>query len=73
MHARLREHSLQAWEEIRPGKPNPLADQICRDQAFLAFLTEEQLRSLMDVGAYVGDAPQRARALASKIKKSLRH
>jgi adenylosuccinate lyase len=71
MHARLREHSLQAWEDVKAGKPNPLADQICRDPAFLAYLTVDQFRSLMDVSGYVGDAPRRARALASKIKRSL--
>lgn len=71
MHARLRDHSMQAREAIKAGNPNPLPDQICRDPVFRTYLREEHLRNLTEISDYVGDAPQRARALASEIKKTL--
>jgi adenylosuccinate lyase len=67
MHERLREHAMQAWEAVRQGLPNPLPERICQDEVFQAYLPEAQLLSLLDARQYVGDAPQRARALAEKI------
>lgn len=71
MHEVLREHSMAAWEAIRRGEPNPLADALAADERVTAFLSPEQVRALMDVAGYVGDAPQRARALAAEIRRRL--
>lgn len=71
MHEVLREHSMAAWEAVRRGEPNPLADALAADERVTAFLSPEQVRALMDVAGYVGDAPQRARALAAEIRRRL--
>jgi adenylosuccinate lyase len=71
MHEVLRAHSMAAWEAIRRGEPNPLADQLATDPRLTARLPAERIRSLLDVSGYVGDAPQRARALARRIRDDL--
>ncbi len=70
MHERLREHAMVAWEAIKNGKPNPLNDNICQDEVFLTYLQEAKLRELLDVEGYLGNAPDRARSLASKIRSN---
>ncbi|MCS7281968.1 MAG: adenylosuccinate lyase [Anaerolineae bacterium] len=71
MHEVLREHSMAAWEAVRRGEPNPLADSLAEDERIRAYLSPEQVRALMDAGGYVGNAPRRARALAAEIRHRL--
>ena len=71
MHERLRQIAMQAWQAIQQGKPNPLAGLIQQDPEILRYLTAQDLRSLMDVRGYVGDAPQRARALADQLRAAM--
>lgn len=71
MHERLREHALPAWETVQAGQANPLVERICQDDVFRGYVTEFQLRALMDVRQYLGDAPQRARALAETIRQAI--
>lgn len=68
MHERLREHAMQAWAAVRQGQPNPLSGRILADGIFRAYLAKDQLAAMMDASHYVGDAPQRARALAETIQ-----
>jgi len=67
MHARIRKHSLKAWDAIREDSRNPLLELITADKEFLRYLSVEQLISLMDSSSYVGQAPQRARDFAQYI------
>jgi adenylosuccinate lyase len=71
MHERIRVHSLAAWEAVQQGEPNPLAGRLAQDPALLAYLPAEEVRALLDAGGYVGDAPERARALAQSIRAAL--
>jgi adenylosuccinate lyase len=71
MHERLRQHALTAWERLQAGEANPLIELISQDPVFLAALAEPDLRSLMDASRHLGDAPQRARALAEIIRQAL--
>ena len=71
IHKRLREHSLAAWETIRKGEENPLCSAVAGDHVFTHFLPETEIKRLMDASAYVGDAPDRARAMASIIEEKL--
>jgi adenylosuccinate lyase len=64
----LREHSLAAWQAVRGGALNPLADLVCEEKAFLEHLNADKLKELMSAEGYIGDAPQRARSLASEIQ-----
>lgn len=72
MHERLRELAMEAWDSVEKGKGNPLGDLINQESDFHEFLSEDQLRELLDAGQYLGDAPDRARALSQMIRKSAR-
>jgi adenylosuccinate lyase len=71
MHEALRQHALQAWAAVQSGQPNSLLDRLAGDSALLRWLPEAHLRALMDASHYVGDAPQRARLLAFRIREAL--
>ncbi|MEZ0395022.1 MAG: adenylosuccinate lyase [Anaerolineales bacterium] len=72
MHERLRGHALQAWEALQQGRENPLAEALAADPLMGEYLPSEEISRLMDAGAYVGDAPQRARRLAQAILEYLK-
>ncbi len=67
MHEHLRAHSLSAWAAISAGQANPLVEALANDAALTAYLPSDQIRSLLDASAYVGDAPARARQFAAQL------
>ncbi len=71
LHEIIREHSLVAWEAMRQGKANPLADNLCGDDRILHLMTAERARELLKAETHVGDAPQRARLMAQTIRISI--
>lgn len=71
LHEVIREHSLAAWEAVRLGQPNPLADRLCADERITQLMSAEQARELLNANAYVGDAPERARLMARWVREEL--
>ncbi len=71
MHAHLRRLSMQAWEQVRLGKANPLPKMINADTAIKRFLSRKEIQRLLDVRNHVGDAPRRARECALGIRRVL--
>ena len=71
MHERLRQHALAAWQATQQGDDNPLVNLIVNEPEFQRYLSNEALRNLMDASHYLGDAPQRARALVEQIRSLL--
>jgi len=71
MHEIIREHSMNAWAEVKAGRPNPLISALCADARIMPYLDSKVVRSLLDARGYVGDAPGRARLVAAKIKSEL--
>ena len=69
LHEVIREHSLAAWDALRLGEPNPLAASLCADPRITCWLLPGEVVSLLDASDYVGDARERALALAQQIKK----
>jgi len=67
MHEKLRQHSLAAWQALQAGQPNTLIDSLAEDEEICQYLSQGQVRDLLDARQHVGDAPQRARALAAMI------
>lgn len=65
MHELIRGHSLAAWAALNSGAANPLIDALCADPIVTRYIYAEQARILLDASGYVGDAPQRARALVA--------
>jgi adenylosuccinate lyase len=71
MHEVLREVAMRAWVEVEAGRPNPLADLLAADERLLTYLPAEAIRAALDAHDYVGDAPERALALARQIRETL--
>ncbi len=69
MHSRLRAHALQAWGALEGGRTPQLEQLVVGDPELLKFLTADDIRASLAVEAYVGDAPERARALAAAIQR----
>ena len=68
LHEVIREHSLTAWDALRRGETNPLVEDLCGDERILHWLPAAEVTELLDAGDYVGDAVERARALAGELK-----
>ncbi|MCC7354586.1 MAG: adenylosuccinate lyase [Anaerolineae bacterium] len=71
LHEVIRRHSMGAWEAVRRGEANPLADLLASDAEIGVFVPAERVRILLDASQYVGDAPARARAFANRIRSVL--
>ncbi len=71
LHEVIREHALAAWAAVQGGAANPLIDALCADPRLACYWPDaaDEMRGLLDASDYVGDAPQRARALAEMIRK----
>jgi adenylosuccinate lyase len=73
MHHVLRDHSMTAWDAIKADRINPLVENLSIDLNLTAYIPSEQIRLLLNAADYVGDAPQRARALAAEILSTVQH
>ncbi len=71
LHEVIREHSLAAWEAVRLGQVNPLADRLCADERITRLMSAEQARKLLNADAHIGDAPRRARLLAQSVREAI--
>jgi len=71
MHEIIREHSLIAWQAIQSGSPNPLIERLVTENRFQAYLPPDEIRSLLNIDDYLGDAPDRARLLVDIITAAL--
>jgi adenylosuccinate lyase len=69
MHETIRAQCMAAWEAVRTGQPNPLTENICKEQDILAFLKADEILALMDYREHVGDAPKRAGQMAEDVMK----
>jgi adenylosuccinate lyase len=73
MHEKLRQHAMESWAAVQAGQPNPLLDRLSADAGLRRYLPEAEIQRLMDASRHIGDAPQRARALAAYIRASLKN
>jgi adenylosuccinate lyase len=73
LHEAIREHSMAAWDALRQGQPNPLTEMLSADERITAWVPAACVRDLLRADAYVGDAPERARAMAATIRQDLKH
>jgi adenylosuccinate lyase len=71
LHEVIRDHSLESWVAVQRGEANPLAERLAADPDLLRLLGRERVLALLDASDYVGDAPERARALAARIRQTL--
>jgi adenylosuccinate lyase len=71
LHEVIREQSLAAWAELQAGRQNPLAARLAEDERITKYLPPAAILPLLDASEHVGDAPQRALALARMIRQAL--
>jgi adenylosuccinate lyase len=71
MHEVIRQHAMEAWHAVQQGQPNPLADHLAAESEVLRYLPADRVRGLLDAGGHIGDAPDRARQMAQKIRDDL--
>ena len=69
MHETLRNISLSAWQEVQSGKVNPMAALLTEDHEIKKYVSEEEIKKLLDVTHHIGTAPDRALKLVEEIKK----
>jgi adenylosuccinate lyase len=67
-HEWIRSCSLEAWAVLRLGQPNPLLDLLVSHDEIGRFLSEGEIRPLLDATAHTGTAAARARRLAQTIR-----
>ncbi len=71
LHECIRRHSLTAWSAVERGAPNPLADILANEPEITCYVDSAVIGELMaDARSHVGDAPERARALASAAREA---
>jgi len=71
LHEVIREHSLTAWSALQDGKPNPLARLLAEDPRITDLVPADQVPSLLDATHHVGDAAERALAMAAYIQEEV--
>ncbi len=70
-HEIIREHSLAAWAALQQGQPNPLSSLLAADARLTRYITADAILALLDATEYVGDAPERARAMAAVVRSAI--
>jgi adenylosuccinate lyase len=70
-HEWIRSCSLEAWAVLRLGQPNPLLDLLVSHDEIGRFLSEGEIRPLLDATAHTGTAAARARQLAQTIRQAV--
>jgi adenylosuccinate lyase len=71
LHELIRHHSLAAWAAVQAGQANPLPDLIAQDAQIRAYLDADEVRALLDASHHVGDAPERALAVAARVRAAI--
>ncbi len=67
LHEVLRDVAMEAWDALRRGEENPLADLLVRRPELTALLDGATTVALLDPSKHIGTARERARALAERI------
>jgi adenylosuccinate lyase len=71
LHEIIREHAMTAWTELQAGRPNPLIESLSIDSRITHHASRNQILAWLDASDYVGDAPERARAFAETLRRTL--
>ncbi|MCB9732341.1 MAG: adenylosuccinate lyase [Deltaproteobacteria bacterium] len=71
LHEVLREHALRAWPEVQAGRPNPLVPNLAAEPRLTRLVPAASIPALLDGEAHVGDAAERAVAMADLVDATL--
>ncbi|MCI0395854.1 MAG: adenylosuccinate lyase [Chloroflexi bacterium] len=70
-HEWIRQASLRAWEALRQGQANTLADLLAADAEVNRYLPADRVRELMAAERHVGTAGERAAAFARAVREAI--
>lgn len=69
MHEALRNISLEAWDEIQNGRPNPMLELLRKNKSITQLIKLGKLNELLDINKHIGTAPARSMMIVEKIRK----
>ncbi|MFA6330190.1 MAG: adenylosuccinate lyase [Candidatus Micrarchaeia archaeon] len=67
MHEVIREACMKAWDSVKAGKPNPLADILRYDGRITKYVKPADIPGMLDASTHTGLAKEKAVAMARKI------
>ena len=68
LHESLRQAAMAAYDRLAAGGDNPLAQLLVDDERLAKVLDPAEIRALLDPTDHIGDAPERALALAARVR-----
>ena len=71
LHEVIRESAMRAYDALANGESNPLARLLADDERIARWVDPAEVRERLDPTGHVGDAPQRARRLAKRIRDTV--
>jgi len=71
LHEAIRESAMTAYEALARGETNPLVQLLADDERIARYVDPAEIRLQLDPSGHTGDAPQRARRLAARIRETL--
>jgi len=67
LHESIRRAAMRAYDRTAEGGDNPLAELLIEEESLASLLDPAEIRSLLDPTDHIGDARERARALAARV------
>ncbi len=71
LHEVIRESSMRAYDALATGSSNPLATLLADDERIARWVDPAEVRERLDPSEHIGDAPERARRLARRIRDTV--
>jgi adenylosuccinate lyase len=71
LHEVIRESAMRAYEALARGELNPLARLLADDERIGQWVDPAEVRERLDPSGHVGDAPERARRLAQRVRAAI--
>jgi adenylosuccinate lyase len=71
LHEVIRESAMRAYDALAAGDTNPLARLLADDERIARWVDPAEVRERLDPTTHVGDAPERARRLAQRIRDTV--
>jgi adenylosuccinate lyase len=71
LHEAIREDAMHAYAALGRGESNPLAQVLADDERIARWIDPAEIRAQLDPTTHTGDAPARARRLATRIRTTL--
>jgi adenylosuccinate lyase len=71
LHEVIRESAMRAYDALAAGNSNPLATLLADDERIARWVDPAEVRERLDPMEHVGDAAERARRLAQRVRATV--